>query len=121
MARAHAILVVDDDPALREIIVSVLSEPGYLVFSASDGYEAIRILVERPIDLLLTDIVLPGLSGFELAKQARVMRPSLHVIYISGFYDQIHPNAGPSGGFMHKPFRARDLTCAVSRELEIRE
>lgn len=55
----------------------------YTVLTASTGYEALRVLVERWLDLLITDVVMPGISGFELARQAKLMRPHLHVIYLS--------------------------------------
>lgn len=118
MAQSHTILVVDDEPALRDIIAAVLSEPGHTVLTASDGYEALRILAERPVNLLITDIVMPGLSGFQLARQAKLMRRSLHVIYISAHQRDDKKAAGPTYGLLiHKPFRARDLVRQVNREL----
>ncbi len=113
----HSILVVDDEPALRELLATTLSEPGYTVHVAADGYEALCILVEHPVDLLLTDVVIPGISGFELARQAKLMRPQLHVIYTSAYYDRADDGDGPIyGDLLPKPLRTRDLLKAVRRE-----
>ena len=118
MPRAPTILLVDDESDLRDIIVAILAAPGYEVLSVSDPYEAIRILVSRHVDLLLTDIRLPGLDGFELARQAKLMRPRLHVIYISGYSAESEREKGPTNGLLlPKPIRMGELLGAVNREL----
>jgi len=114
----HTILLVDDEPALREVIVAILAEPGHTVLTASDGYEALRILVERAVDLLITDVKMPGISGFELARQAKLMRPRLNIIYISGSNAAARQTQGPTyGRLLHKPIRAGDLLVEVTRTL----
>ena len=65
------ILVVDDDNAVRDVVVQMLSANGFGVLTASDGSEALRILGQRSVDLLFTDIVMPGMDGVELARWAR--------------------------------------------------
>src|SRR5260221_10205670 len=65
---------------LRQVLVAILAEPGHTVLTASNGYEALGIPVERVVDLLITDVRMPGISGFEFARQATLMRPYLHVI-----------------------------------------
>lgn len=70
MVRKFTVLFVEDDTAVRELVVALLREHGFNVLTASDGYEAIRLLVEHAVDLVFTDIVMPGLTGFELAQQA---------------------------------------------------
>jgi CheY-like chemotaxis protein len=110
----HTILVVDDDPQVLAVVPAILRQPGYTVLSASDGYEAIRILADRHIDLLVTDVRMPGLSGAELATQAKLMRPTLHVIFITGFADA----AGKvRGRVLEKPIRAADLIQTVKKEM----
>jgi CheY-like chemotaxis protein len=112
------ILVVDDDPDLLEMLVAILAEPGHTVLKASNGYEALGILVERVIDLLITDVRMPGLSGFEFARQAKLMRPYLHIIYISGKDIDADLYAGPTyGRVIRKPVRAGDLLREVDCEL----
>jgi two-component system, cell cycle response regulator CpdR len=117
MSRLHTILVADDDPELREIIAETLAEPGYAVLTASDGYEAVRVLADNWVNLLITDIKMPGIDGFELARQAKVMRPSIQVIYISG-YSASGKSDGPTyGPVLQKPMRMGDLLAEVNRHL----
>ena len=77
MTHRSMILFVEDESDLRDLVSEVLSAKGFEVLLASDGYEAVRLLTEHHVDLLLTDIVMPGISGFELARQAKLMRPTL--------------------------------------------
>jgi DNA-binding response OmpR family regulator len=111
------ILVVEDDRELRDVLGAILREPGYTVLTASDGYEAARILADRSIDLLIADIKLPGLSGFELARQAKLMRPHLHVIYLSGEVWRLDRTGPTYGGLLLKPVRAVDLLDMVECEM----
>jgi CheY-like chemotaxis protein len=118
MARSPTILVVDDDQDLRDVLVAMPTEPGYTILTASTGYEALRVLVERWVDLLLTDVEMPGISGFELARQAKLMRPKLHVIYISGRIPGPEGNGLTYGMFLPKPIRTATLLQAVTREMD---
>lgn len=103
--RLHTILLVDDESELRDVLVTILAEPGHTVLMASDGYEALRILVERRVDLLITDVKMPGISGFELARQAKLMRPDLHILYISGSQPRfVTPKVRPTAAFSTSPF-----------------
>ena len=114
----HTILFVDDDPELREIVAATLAKPGYALFIASDGYEAIRILADKKVDLLITDIKMPGINGFEVARQARVMQPSIQIIYLSGYLaDGAHGAGHVYGAVFKKPVRAGDLLAEVSSRL----
>ncbi len=116
----NTILLVDDESELREVVVTILAEPGHTVLTASDGYEALRILVERPVELLITDIKMPGITGFELARQAKLMRPNLHIIYISGSEAAVRQTEGPTYGcVLPKPIRANDLLVEVTRALRL--
>ena len=120
MGRAHldTILFVDDDPELREIAVAALAAPGYAIFTASDGYEAIRILADHWVSILITDIKMPGINGFELARQAKLMRPSIQVIYLSGYPVEGARGSGPVyGAVLKKPLRMGDLLAEVSGRL----
>ncbi len=114
MPPLKTILLVDDELDVREVVVAVLSEPGYTVLTAANGYEAMRILVRGQVDLLLTDIKLPGVDGFDLACQATRMRPNLRVLYLSGRDSYVDRYAGPTyGRLMRKPVRASDLLREV--------
>lgn len=112
------ILVVDDEPELLDIVIDVLSDPGWIVIGAADAYEALRILAERPVDLLITDVRMPGLNGFQLARQAKLMRADLHVIYISGYYGRTDQSGGPVfGRLLRKPFRTAELLREIEHQL----
>ena len=84
---AATILVVEDDPDVREMIVGILSDLGYQTLVAANGPEALAILNrDRSVDLLFTDIVMPaGMSGTELAREASRLRPDLKVLLSSGY------------------------------------
>jgi CheY-like chemotaxis protein len=81
------ILLVDDEPDIRSLVRDVLGPQGYRILEAGNADEALRVAQEhgKPIDLLLTDVVMPGMHGHELAAQLLVQRPGLKVLYMSGF------------------------------------
>jgi DNA-binding response OmpR family regulator len=117
MSLLKTILVAEDDSELRQVLAYILSEPGYTVVTASDGYAALRVLVERSVDLLLTDLKMPGINGFELAQQARLMRPRLHVIYLSGHSADIESRGPTYGRLVQKPVRAAELVAVIGQEI----
>jgi CheY-like chemotaxis protein len=110
----HTVLVVEDDPALRRLMVRTLSAKGYRVLEASDGAEALQ-LVDRhggPLDLVLTDIIMPGLSGPALVERLLPRTPDLKVLYITGYSEDAIRQHGllPAGGaLLEKPFTAHQL------------
>jgi CheY-like chemotaxis protein len=112
--RPYTILVVDDDPDQREIAVEILATEGYAVLTASICSYALRLIGKQPIDLLFTDIILPGMSGFELAQQARLVRPSLRVLYATG-YARAGQGSGTAtfGPTLGKPYRPDELLAAI--------
>ncbi|WP_194164638.1 hybrid sensor histidine kinase/response regulator [Microvirga thermotolerans] len=82
------LLVVEDEPVVRALAVEMLQEMGYVVLSASDGAEGLRILQSgETFDLLLTDVGLPGLNGRQLADAARLVRPDLKVLFMTGYVE----------------------------------
>jgi CheY-like chemotaxis protein len=87
MKREHTILVVEDDDDVRAYTVELIRELGYRVLEAHDGPAALRLLEreEQAVDLLFTDVVMPGMSGRELADLARGVQPDLKVVYTSGY------------------------------------
>ena len=120
MSRPYVILVVDDDREIVWILRQALAAPGFTILTAHDPYTAIRTLVERSVDLLITDIRMAELNGFELARQAKLMRPYLHVIYMSGYYSDPPERLRPIyGALLRKPFRIRELLREVERELGV--
>jgi CheY-like chemotaxis protein len=77
----------------------------------------LRVLVERSVDLLITDVTMPGLSGYELARQAKLMRPNLHVIYLSGRVSGPDRTGPIYGTLVAKPIRAERLLDLIEREM----
>ncbi len=120
------VLFVEDDPAVRRLVHRILNAVGYTVLVASTGAEAIALaarLRDAPIDLLLTDVVLPGLDGGELAHALMTDRPSLKVLYITGYAGEAelrHRQANLDAAVIQKPFTVPQLLervrAALSRE-----
>jgi DNA-binding response OmpR family regulator len=103
---------------VRQLVAEILETTGYAVLQASDGPSALELLRRDsyPIDLLLTDVVMPGMSGPEVAHAVTTMRPGTHVLYMSGYTDSAIGHHGvlePGIAFLQKPFSAQDLTSKV--------
>ena len=113
-AAAKTILVVDDDPLVLDYARNVLEDSGYTVLAAPGGAAALVLLRDNAlIDLLFTDVVMPGLDGVELARRAILERPSLKVLFTSGYAaDQI-----PAGRLLKKPYRPGQLAGEVAEML----
>ena len=108
------ILVVDDEREIRSLVRILAERSGYRVLEASSAEEALQILQERMLEpsLLLTDIVMPGMSGLALAARVHHIRPTLPVIFMTGFADEYQ--AELSGSVcLRKPFNATELLTAI--------
>jgi CheY-like chemotaxis protein len=121
--RGEAILVVEDNPALRRVVVRQLMELGYRVQEAENAGIALRLMEGESIDLLLTDIVMPGgTDGHELAHQARQCWPNIRVVFTSGFSEARSSgdtsSLPPDMPLLSKPYRKEDLASAVRQALE---
>ncbi|MBM0207177.1 response regulator [Micromonospora sp. STR1s_5] len=120
----ETVLVVEDDPVIRDLVVEVLQELGYRTLEASDGVAGLRFLQSRErVDLMVTDVGLPGLNGRQLADQARETRPDLKVLFITGYAE----NATVANGFLDsgmemitKPFAIETLVTKVNAMLKAR-
>jgi PAS domain S-box-containing protein len=121
-AGTQTILVVDDEKGLRELAKRLLERQGYTVLIAGDAAEAFRLADDHPsIDLLLTDVVMPGLSGPEMTRQLLAGRPTLKVIYMSGYTDDAileHEVLKPGIAFLNKPFTGQTLGNKIREVLE---
>ena len=110
------VLIVEDEALVREIAVEEFEDAGYRVIEAADGEAALAVLAAETVDLLFTDIRLPGaIDGWRIARQARALRPELPVIYASGFPGDAL-DVVPGGRFVAKPYRPTTIV-AVAREL----
>jgi two-component system, cell cycle sensor histidine kinase and response regulator CckA len=107
---SETILVVDDDDAVRNVTASLLASAGYRILEASDPKKALKIMAASgsEIDLLLTDLIMFGQSGFELFEQARVIRPSLRSLFMSGYTGDLA--AFPSGSISEREFLAKPVS-----------
>jgi signal transduction histidine kinase/CheY-like chemotaxis protein len=122
---AHAagtILVAEDEDAVRRMICTVLERCGYTVLEARDGMEALQVCArrEQPLDLLLTDMVMPHINGRQLAEQVVRIRPGLRILFMSGYADEAVLQGGelePGRAFMAKPLVLNELTRRVKEIL----
>lgn len=120
MKRSAAILVVEDEPGVRQITADILEELGHRVLVAGNGPEALEALEREPaLDLLITDVVMPGgISGTALAAQARQSRPKLRVLLVTGYRFGDDGNAEATGfDMLRKPYRPAQLAAKVQEIL----
>jgi CheY-like chemotaxis protein len=119
----ETILLVEDEPAVRELTRMVLSERGYSVIEAQNPEDAVRLARKHgaEIHLLLTDVVMPGMSGHDLAKRLTAQHPNLRVLYMSGYtYNVFAENGTLEDGisFLQKPFTPKALAQRVREALD---
>jgi CheY-like chemotaxis protein len=120
---AETVLLAEDEDRVRKLVGGMLTRLGYRVIPASGGREAIRLARERAgeIHLLLTDVVMPGMSGHELAQRLTTMLPGLRVVYMSGYVQDslVHRDVVASGApFLQKPFTQDALARLVRTVLD---
>ena len=115
------VLVVDDDPGARGVMQRVLERQGYSVVAASSGPEALRLLrgTHVPVDLMITDVQMPGILGDALVLEVRRSWPELPVLFVSGEprFANLPEAAGGRSRFLLKPFGQEELLVAVLRLL----
>lgn len=114
----RTVLVVDDDPTILQIVTKILSHENYELLTAPSGPLALEAVnrASTPVDLLITDYVMPGMNGRELAIKLRGHLPELKVLYQTGFTDLLfdqRPEVEPNAAFIEKPFSARGLREAA--------
>jgi CheY-like chemotaxis protein len=112
------ILLVEDEEAVRRLARRVLENVGYRVLEAASGFEALTLVerLDQPLDLVVTDVIMPGMSGQELSARLRATHPTLRILYVSGYTDDTilqHGNLLPNTAFLQKPFSPASLTERV--------
>jgi two-component system cell cycle sensor histidine kinase/response regulator CckA len=122
----ETVLVVDDDAAVRSAVREILQSTGYLVLEAGSGGDALRICggQEGPIHLLLTDVVMPGMSGPKVVQRSARMRPKMRVLYMSGDSDDALIRRGvveQRMACLRKPFTLDALVHKVREVLDAPE
>jgi len=118
-ARTATILLIDDDPDLRRILVASLETLGYTVLAAEDGTAGLEILKQRLPDVVVVDFAMPGMNGAEFAIAARRLKPDLPIIFASGYAETaaIEKAAGAHAIVLRKPFRIEELEIVVAAAL----
>ena len=118
----ETVLLVEDDPAVRTLTKVVLERQGYTVLVAESGAAALDVVTRdpRPIHVLLTDLVMPGMNGRELASRVAALRPSMKVVFMSGYTAEVLTELGTEGGpvFLPKPFNEHALTSKLGEALD---
>ena len=120
---SETVLLVEDEEGVRTLSRMVLEEGGYTVLEASSGAEALRICEQRkdPIHLLLTDVVLPGMGGSQVAETCRSLHPEMRILYMSGYTDDTilrHGILTENVDFLHKPFLPASFTHKIREVLD---
>jgi hypothetical protein len=114
-------MVVEDDAAVRDLVRLMLESNGYRVVTVEDGEEAARLCVASAVDLVLTDVVMPGLNGRALAERLGDIVPGMPILFMSGYSDEAvhrHGVLGQSAAFLEKPFTERALARKVREVLD---
>ncbi|HXH87654.1 MAG TPA: ATP-binding protein, partial [Gaiellaceae bacterium] len=118
---AETILLVEDEDTIRRLVRDVLGRSGYAVLDAPAGEAALELLRANDVDLLLTDVVMPGMSGPDLARLATAERPGLRVLFTSGYTNEPEELlAEPDAAFIGKPFSPQSLVAKVREVLDAR-
>ncbi|HLF13869.1 MAG TPA: response regulator [Bacteroidota bacterium] len=120
MAEKSRVLIVDDEESLRTILSSELAGAGYEVATASDGDEGIKEIKNRKYDLVLLDIKMPKMDGFEVLKFVKKEHPAIKVIMLTGFADlknAIESKKYGAEDFVSKPYDLVDLLTTIERVL----
>jgi CheY-like chemotaxis protein len=117
------VLVVDDEDCIRSLAQRILTRNGYRVLVARNAAEAVERVAghQESLDLLLTDVVMPGRSGYQLAAQVRELRPEVEVLFMSGYTGEVlshQRDPGHRGSFLQKPFTAKSLLESVQSVLD---
>ena len=119
-AGGETILVVEDAEAVRKLVCAMLANGGYQYLEAGDGEEALQLVEDRPqsFHLVLTDIVMPGMNGVELARHLNRIRPEVRVVFMSGYADDpLMEKIDRDALLLSKPFTAATLLDAIRHSL----
>jgi two-component system, cell cycle response regulator CpdR len=116
MASPYTVLLVDDDVDAREIVAHLLGSRGFDVLVARNGDEAMRLLNQIRVDVLLADIVMPDLNGIELAKRARLLQPNIKVMFMTGYLSRA-AEAESLGKLLFEPVRDVEIETELRKLL----
>ena len=112
------LLYIDDDPMILKTLALLLRGAGHAVEEADDGSAGLAILSQRPVDLVLTDLGMPGLSGWEVARAVKCLRPDLPVVLVTGWANSIateNPERAFVDAILPKPCRLQEVQAVIGR------
>ena len=118
MKSATTILIVDDEPVMQSLLEKILSREGYKTFVAGDGEAALDILRRESVSLVLSDIKMPGMNGFELLKEIKISHPGVGVIIMTAYGDTFTVKDALLLGadeYITKPFKSYEVSLIVER------
>ena len=123
LSGSETVLAVDDDPTMLELVKELLTPMGYKVLSAASGEEALEMTAsqQEKIDLLLVDVILPGIKGQDLAKQLLLNYPDVNILFMSGYLcpSMAHSESEPRfEAFIQKPFAPNSLLRKMRKLLD---
>ena len=114
------LLLVDDEASNVESLQRIFEREGMNILTAGDGREALDVLRKQRIDVVLTDLMMPGMNGLELGRRLQQANPDLKILYLTGFSDALfeeRPILGANEAFVDKPISPTGLHQAVSMAL----
>jgi DNA-binding NtrC family response regulator len=123
MQQRGSVIVVDDDAKLLDVIRSGLSQKGYSCETTANGTSALELIGKTPFDTMITDVDLPGMTGLELTRRAKTLRPDMAVIVVTGLIEEFSYDEAVEAGasdFIKKPFTLRELLAKMN-QTKIRE
>jgi CheY-like chemotaxis protein len=116
--RIVSVLVIDDDEEIRRLLADILTSAGHLVTAACSGTEADEIFKKDNFDLVLTDLEMPGMSGWEIARSIKTLAPNIMIALITGWGETIDSAQLEASGIdtiVNKPFRMDQILCLASK------
>lgn len=112
------ILIVDDEEALSHLLNDMLSDEGYHVLEANNAARALGILKSTKVDLMISDIIMPGMSGFELEEKVNELYPQVKIQLVTGYSDQAQDDAVLHKKILYKPYQHFDILERVKNILQ---
>jgi CheY-like chemotaxis protein len=120
--RAARVLIIEDEPEVQAVLADMLREAGYVVTVAKDGSNGLERCEEEPMDIVLSDISMPGLSGWDVAGRLRARFPTIPIGFVTGWGDQLDPERLTRTGVsfvIAKPFQTLDVLRQVAQALAV--
>ena len=115
MAKKRKVVVVDDEPAVLNVVARMVERLGYHAVTALQGKEALRIIEEQNIELLLLDVMLKDMTIAELVNRAHTFHGPRQIVLMSGHFQQLEIRLGPAMPFLQKPFTIQELKSALDQ------